>query len=630
MVHNNVLSDMARIMTKAQKSGNGDRCLVSPSPEARERLKDALTNLKNTAGDEFRELVKFKLPQRVGLDDGVIYPEDFFPVGTPMNIIRSSARNRAPLRGNVRVVVVLVDFSDQEMAASPEHFDDLFFSTGVIPTGSVREYYDEVTHGLVTITGEVVGPYRLPQTMAQYANNESGLGSVAPNAQTMARDAAQYANADVNFLPYDNDGDGFVDAYVVVHAGPGAESTLNPGHIWSHKWVLGGNPFSADGTQIFAYLTVPEDARIGVCCHELGHLLFGFPDLYDTDQSSEGVGNWCLMGGGSWNGGGDTPAHPCAWAKADQGWVSVTNVTSNSVVNIADVKSSHRVYRLSKDGASGSEYFLIENRQLTGFDSKLPGDGLLIWHIDDSISSNSNEFHPKVALEQADGNGDLQVGSNRGDKGDPYPGSTGNNEFDNDSTPNSNTYANQNSCVAVKNIGPSGPTMQATLNVKCIIGKPLFKDIKDRTKDIIKDKEKEVIKDIIDNNKGNFKDFKEGKELKEPKEFKENKEFKEPKEFKEGKDVKEPKEIIEDKFTDGKLIDTRFENVADQGNIENRLSALERQLAMITPFIGAELRPDLHTSALSQELDLQQRKADADRNRTPTKRRLDTKQTRES
>ena len=51
----------------------------------------------------------------------------------------------------------------------------------------------------------------------------------------------------------------------------------------------------ADSTQIFAYLTIPEDARIGVCAHELGHLLFGFPDLYDTDDTSEGIGNWCLM-----------------------------------------------------------------------------------------------------------------------------------------------------------------------------------------------------------------------------------------------------------------------------------------------------------------------------------------------
>jgi len=67
--------------------------------------------------------------------------------------------------------------------------------------------------------------------------------------------------------------------------------------IWSHKWVLAGGARAVDHTKIFAYLTVPEDCKIGVCAHELGHLLFGFPDLYDTDSSSEGIGNWCPDGG---------------------------------------------------------------------------------------------------------------------------------------------------------------------------------------------------------------------------------------------------------------------------------------------------------------------------------------------
>ena len=89
--------------------------------------------------------------------------------------------------------------------------------------------------------------------------------------------------------------------------------------------MLSGVRVRADGDQIYAYLTVPEDARIGVCAHELGHLLFGWPDLYDTDNTSDGIGNWCLMAGGSWNGGGDTPAHPSAWCKAQQEWVTVVD-----------------------------------------------------------------------------------------------------------------------------------------------------------------------------------------------------------------------------------------------------------------------------------------------------------------
>ena len=64
-----------------------------------------------------------------------------------------------------------------------------------------------------------------------------------------------------------------LNAFVVIYAGPGGEVTGNSGDIWSHKWVLDGGALSVDSTGIFAYLTVPEDCKIGVCAHELGHLL---------------------------------------------------------------------------------------------------------------------------------------------------------------------------------------------------------------------------------------------------------------------------------------------------------------------------------------------------------------------
>src|SRR4029077_10126539 len=139
----------------------------------------------------------------------------------------------------------------------------------------------------------------------------------------------------------DNDGNGYVDAFIVVHPGGGGEQTGNAGDLWSHKWGPPGR-YSTGGTQIYAYLTIPEDCRLGVCAHELGHLLFGFPDLYDTDYSSEGIGNWCLMAGGSWNNGGLTPAHPSAWCKCKQNWATSQNYTANmNNVAIEDVKSSH-------------------------------------------------------------------------------------------------------------------------------------------------------------------------------------------------------------------------------------------------------------------------------------------------
>jgi immune inhibitor A len=352
------------------------------------------------------------------------------------------------------------------MNETPQHFEDLFFSTGVLPHGSVAEYYREVTGGMVDLVGEVVGPFRLNRPLSWYANNNFGIGrpTGTPRAQHMARDAAVAADPSVDFAPYDNDGNGFVDAFIVIHAGAGGEATGNPGDIWSHKWTF-ASPYSTDSTRIFAYLTIPEDAKIGVCAHELGHLLFGFPDLYDIDDSSEGVGNWCLMGGGSWNGSGDVPAHPSAWCKIQQGWASAVNVTSSGTVTFTDIKSGRTAHRLWHDGQPGAEYFLVENRQRTGYDSLLPAGGLLVWHVDEAQGDNSDEHHYMVGLVQADGQRDLDRGRNRGDAGDAYPGTSANTEITSTSTPSSDSYAGQDTAVSITGISTSGPTMTATVSV---------------------------------------------------------------------------------------------------------------------------------------------------------------------
>jgi immune inhibitor A len=618
-----------------------DFCAVAASPELKERIKAELADARKSKSPLAHALGIAKGPRPLGFDDGVILPPDHFPVGTPLMKMRSAAADRAPLRGAVRVVVVLAQFSDRPMGQTAAHFNELFFSTGVLPHGSVKEYYREVTGGLVDIVGEVLGPYQLPQTLAWYANNNYGIGrpSGTARANIMARDAAVAADPHVNFAPYDNDGNGFVDAFIVVHAGGGGEQTGSPGDIWSHKWTL-PSAYSADGKQIFAYLTIPEDARIGVSAHELGHLLFGFPDLYDTDDTSEGIGNWCLMAGGSWNGAGDIPAHPSAWCKVNQGWATVTNVTTDGAISLPDVKTSRNVHRLWKDGTGGAEYFLLENRERSGFDAKLPGDGLLIWHIDENQSTNTDENHYKVALMQADAKRDMELNHNRGDAGDPYPGSAGNTSFNSASTPNSNSYANQATCVAVSGISAAGATMSATVSVHC--GKTPTKeakdtkDRKDGTKEGKEGKEggkeaaKETLKDRKDlkDRKEHVKEFKETSKdrkdaiketLKDRKDLKDRKEH--VKEFKEAKEATKERKDFKDRFEgkslgkelkdvrEGKGLKENFERpggaeqpapsddvIQSIAELDARLTALEAAIGMTgegEPFIGAEQRPDL-------------------------------------
>ena len=159
------------------------------------------------------------------------------------------------------------------------------------------------------------------------------------------------------------------------------------------------------------------------------------------------------------------PAHPSAWCKVNQGWVTVENRTGKETVDVKDVKDDFTVYRLWKQGEDSQEYFLVENRQKAGYDRELPGDGLFVYHIDDALDSNSDETHYKVGLVQADGQGDLESSANHGDTGDPYPGSSDNRELTGASVPDTNSYSGAATEVAITAIGDSGPSISVEFDV---------------------------------------------------------------------------------------------------------------------------------------------------------------------
>ena len=247
------------------------------------------------------------------------------------------------------------------------------------------------------------------------------------------------------------DGDGFVDGIFLIHAGSGAEAEANAAKrkdmIWSHKWTL-PTPFSKNGVKVFAYSTEPEDGKVGVFCHEFGHVL-GLPDLYDTTSRSEGVGDWCLMGGGSWGNGGANPTRMSCWCLSRLGWATPTVLTGTQKLTLPTLETDPTAcYRLWSNGATGPEYFLIENRQATGMDKFLPGSGLALWHIDERQSSNTNPLAYMVGLVQADGLQELEQGLNRGEAGDVFPGTKAVKSVSD--TTNPNMRANNGSATKIK------------------------------------------------------------------------------------------------------------------------------------------------------------------------------------
>lgn len=381
--------------------------------------------------------------------------------------------------GNINILAILVDFSDKKAGTSDVFFDTLIY---VNRTGTVTNYYREVSYNTLTIT-TVVLPSALgwkgaPQTYAYYVDGQNGFGAYPHNAQKLVEDAVDLVDPYVNFSQFDNNSDGYVDGLIVVHAGPGAEFTGSNDDIWSHKWSI--SPRYKDGVYVYNYSMQPEywsspgDMTCGVYCHELGHV-FGLPDLYDTDYSSAGIGNWSLMAGGSWNGSlGNSPAHPDAWCKIQLGFVTPTVLSSDQAnVSLPSIETSQTIYKLWTNGLPGTEYFLVANRQQTGYDSHIPSNGLLIWHIDETKSTNNSEWWPgsgasshyKVALVQADNLWQMEHNINSGNSGDPYPGSTANRLLNPASSPDSKNYGGTNTSVSVGNISNSGATMTADMAV---------------------------------------------------------------------------------------------------------------------------------------------------------------------
>jgi M6 family metalloprotease-like protein len=396
--------------------------------------------------------------------------------------------NTAPYRlgtaadiDTLHCLIILVDFSDMThesgFHSEPPNFDTLLFSQGVRHPGSMTDYYAETSYGKVYLQGQVTQWYRMPQTYAYYVAGDRGFGAYPHNAQKLTEDAVTAADPDVDFSLYDNNGDHTVDALFIVHAGPGYEDTGNLNYIHSHAWVI-VQTMNLDSVNIRNYSMEPEETAgnnlvsIGVFCHEFGHVL-GLPDLYDYGYDSEGVGNWSVMAGGSWGGGGSVPVHFDAWSKYQLGW-AIPTIPSGNITHeqIDAVEYSPDTYQLFRYGEGSQEYFMVENRRRELFDSSLPAEGLLIYHIDESAPNNDDQTHYKVAVEQADGLFDLE--NNRSaNGGDPWPGSSNNHNFDDFSTPNARLYGlGGASEVGVNNISGSDSVMFADLSIMYI--NPLY------------------------------------------------------------------------------------------------------------------------------------------------------------
>jgi M6 family metalloprotease-like protein len=328
--------------------------------------------------------------------------------------------------------------------------------------GSVRDYFFDNSNGALRYT-TVVAPYYTAREQRAYYTDP--LVPYPSRTRQLIREAlAHHLSRGFDFGSLTADSGGYVFATNVFYAGARVNNWKKG--LWPHASRL-LTPFPlAPGRAAFDYQITDMGASLalGTYCHENGHLLCDFPDLYDPAvPHSAGVGAFCLMGGG----GSSDPRNPSqfgAYLKYRAGWARTVHVAAPGLAVTLRAGVNEFVLHTRSPG----EYFLIENRHRSGRDAALPDSGVAIWHVDEA-GDNAKEQrtpadHYECSLIQADGRNDLERGTLLGDSNDLYHAGW-RDRFAGDTLPASVWWDGSPSGLEVHGIGPDGPTVTLRVDV---------------------------------------------------------------------------------------------------------------------------------------------------------------------
>lgn len=359
-----------------------------------------------------------------------------------------------PHEGDVHALVLLVEYSDVKFkVADPADYYNRFLNEDGFSdhngTGSCRDYFMSVSTGKFRPTFDAVGPITLSRSMSYYGGND--IWGNDNNPEQMVIDACKIIDDDIDFRDYDLDGDGEVDNIYIIYAGQGEASYGTDSSVWPHRWTLdaAGASLRLDGVKINNYGCCNEwdDIRpsgIGTFCHEFGHVM-GLPDLYSTDYGGaerSTPDSYDVMDRGSYNNDGRTPPTYSAFERNAMGWIDLQVLDGPDAITLENIHDSNTACIIPT--GDKNEFFLLENRQLTGWDAHIPGHGMLIWHIDFDLSVwksntvNNDVNHQYVDIVEAGGRANSSNAAVL--KSYPFPGTSRNTEFTDDSAPAMRTW----------------------------------------------------------------------------------------------------------------------------------------------------------------------------------------------
>ncbi|MDP4180589.1 MAG: M6 family metalloprotease domain-containing protein [Bacillota bacterium] len=352
-------------------------------------------------------------------------------------------------------LTILIDFSDCPQSISKEEISNLINQEGYKGfdnNGSVRDYFYDISEGRLIYTNQVIGYYRAKNPKSYY--NDLNATGRAKELIMEALEALDKEGFDFSKLSLDENG--MVMAVNFLYAG-------NPDVDWGKGlWPQSGeiSKFDADGVYVSRYQMsqIGTKPQIGPFVHENCHMVCGYPDLYDYQYDSKGVGKYCVMGYTDPN----NPQPPNGFLRSIMsGWGKVTKLNDLPDKTKVTIKAdSSDVFAYYSPNAN--EFFIIENIQKKGRWACVPDEGLAIWHVDvngnNDYQDMSREKHYEVSLVQADGLYELEKNVNYGGTDDLFH--YGNKDsFDSNTEPKSLWWDETPSGLIISDISVEGDKM---------------------------------------------------------------------------------------------------------------------------------------------------------------------------
>lgn len=351
---------------------------------------------------------------------------------------------------------LLIQFPDVPGTFTEAEVDDFCNKkgyTGFGNNGSVRDYFFDVSDGKLTYTN-VIAPWYTAKKPRQYYTDEDVEQPI--RARELILEAlAHHKSNGFDFTGLTADPQQFIYAINVFYAGVRVNNWARG--LWPHSFHLQAPIPLAPGKLANDYqiTDMPDEITLGTFCHENGHMICDFPDLYDYGYESNGVGAYCLMCAGG-NVDPKNPTRVGAYLSHAAGWATnITTLSPGTATSLAANKNDFGLLKKNK-----TEYFIVENREKSGRDANLPDAGLAIWKVDEAGDNSSEDMTPtahyECSLIQADGRNDLEKGLDNGGPGDLF---VQNGAFSDSTKPNSKWWDGSSSGLQITEVSAPGPTI---------------------------------------------------------------------------------------------------------------------------------------------------------------------------